>query len=317
MKFSVRFPLTALLILSFAAASTSRAVFAIGWARAQRADPDWFRSAEGKQVVANVLAMQFPCGGWDKNLERAMDLAKPLSEADRSKFARRADRGTIDNGATYSQLRFLAHAYSATHDEAVREAFYQGIDYLLAAQYENGGWPMYFPLRKGYYTHIHFNDNSVAGVLNLMQDIAEHRSPFDFVDETRHQRAANAVAKGIDCILNCQVVVAGKRTAWCAQHDEVTLKPAAARAFEPVSLSGQESVGLVRFLMRVEKPSPKIVEAVQSALQWLDAVKIKGIRVVRVQTAEGSDSAVQEDPEAPPLWARLRDRHEPAHLHRS
>ena len=40
-----------------------------------------------------------------------------------------------------------------------------------------------------------------------------------------------------------------KRTAWGAQHDAVTLRPSAARTFEPVALASAESVGVVRFLI--------------------------------------------------------------------
>ena len=47
-------------------------------------------------------------------------------------------------------------------------------------------------------------------------------------------------------------------TAWCAQYDEVSLLPAKARAFELPSLSGEESVGIVRFLMDTEQPTPAI-----------------------------------------------------------
>ena len=73
-----------------------------------------------------------------------IDMARPLSDAAKQRLAnRREDRATIDNGATYTQLRFLARAYSATQDDRVRDAFNKGLDYLLAAQYDNGGWPMF------------------------------------------------------------------------------------------------------------------------------------------------------------------------------
>ena len=295
-----------LVLLPFSTAlSIATTAHAIRWERAQRQSPEWFRSAEGKQVVENVLLMQYPCGGWEKNIERTMDMAAPLSESTKQRSARRPDQATIDNGATYTQLRFLARAYAATQDERVRDAFNKGLDYLFAAQYDNGGWPLFYPLRKGYYTHIHFNDNSVSGVLNLLRDVAGGEVPYEFVDAERREQAAAAVAKGIDCILKCQVVVDGKRTAWCAQHDELTLKPASARAYEPVSLSGQESVGLVRALMAADEPSPEIIAAVQGAVAWFDAVKIEGLRVVRISTPQGGDRAIEEDPNARPIWARF------------
>jgi PelA/Pel-15E family pectate lyase len=297
--------LLVILLSFFTCMFASDAAHAIRWERAQRQSDDWFRTEEGKSVVENVLAMQYPCGGWEKNVERTMDMAEPLSKAAKRRFARRENRGTIDNGATYTQLAFLAHAYSSTGDPRALKAFNKGIDYLLAAQYDNGGWPMYYPLRKGYYTHIHFNDNSVAGVMRLMRDVAAGEGNYEFVDAARRRRAATAVSKGVDCILRCQVVVDGERTVWCAQHDEKTLQPAPARAYEPISLSGQESVGLVRELMAVDHPTPEIIDAVQQAVAWFEAVKIEGIRVVRVETPEGSDRAVKVDPDARPIWARF------------
>jgi PelA/Pel-15E family pectate lyase len=232
-------------------------------------------------------------------------MATPLSDAAKRRLARRREAASIDNGATYTQLRFLARAFSATRDEPVQDAFAKGLDYLFDAQYENGGWPIYYPLRGGYEDHIHFNDNSVSGVLTLMDDVAKGASPFDFVDAERRRRADAAFDKGIDCILKCQVVVDGRRTAWCAQHEEKTLAPAPARTFEPVSLSGHESVDLVRCLMRVENPSPEIIVAVRDAVAWLDSVKIEGIRVVRIDTPQGDDLAVKEDADAPAIWARF------------
>jgi PelA/Pel-15E family pectate lyase len=291
---------TSLTVAALCLLATTRAE-AISWERAQRADGEWFRSAEGKRVVDNVLLYQFPSGGWPKNI----DMAAPLSAAAKRRLAQRREEATIDNGGTYTQLRFLGQAFEATHDERVRTAFLKGLDYLFAAQYDNGGWPIYYPLRGGYDNHIHFNDNSVSGVLMLMDDVARGKSPFGFVDRARRQRARAAFDKGIDCILKCQVVVDGKRTAWCAQHDEQTLAPAPARAFEPVSLSGHESAGLVRCLMRVENPSPEIIEAVQSAVAWFRKVQIKGIRLARVNTPAGWDLVVKEDPNAPPMWARF------------
>jgi PelA/Pel-15E family pectate lyase len=85
----------------------------------------------------------------------------------------------------------------------------------------------------------------------------------------------------------------------------VTFEPAAARTYELVSLSGQESVGLVRVLMSVDHPSPEIIDAVRGAVTWLESVKIEGIRVVRVQIPQGSDRAVEADADAPPIWARF------------
>ena len=55
---------------------------------------------------------------------------------------RRRDESTIDNGGTYTQLRFLGSAYQAIPEPSTQEAFLKGLDYLFESQYANGGWPI-------------------------------------------------------------------------------------------------------------------------------------------------------------------------------
>jgi PelA/Pel-15E family pectate lyase len=289
------------ILLFCAVASIATCAFADGWDDAQRQPPAWFETADGNRVVNNVLLYQFPSGGWPKNL----DMAAPLDGTAKARLADRPDEATIDNGATVTQLRFLARAAAETKDEKIRVAFLRGLDYLLVAQSPSGGWPQTFPNPLGYHAHITFNDNAMASVLTLLRETSPGAPPFDFVDAGRRRRAEAAVTKGIACILKCQIIVDGRLTAWCAQHDETTVKPAAARAFEPVSLSGSESVGLVRFLMGIERPSPDVIVAVRSAVAWLDSVKLTGLRVTAVQTPDGPDRVALEDSAASPLWARF------------
>jgi PelA/Pel-15E family pectate lyase len=213
---------------------------------------------------------------------------------------------TIDNDATTLPMRFLALIVRATGEARYRSAFERGLDYLLAAQYPNGGWPQFFPLRQGYYSRITYNDNAMVNVLTVLRDAAAGQPPYAFVDQARRGRAESAVARGIDIILRTQVRQAGTLTAWCAQHDEHTLEPAWARNYEPPTLSGHESVGIVRFLMGIEQPTPRIVAAVQGAADWLKAVAISGLRLEEFTAADGGrDRRVVADPTAPLLWARF------------
>jgi PelA/Pel-15E family pectate lyase len=278
----------------------------ITWREVLRQKPEWYASAEAVRIADNVLLWQRRSGGWPKNTDMAVVLSK--AEADKlSKEAAEPD-STIDNGATREQLIYLAKVFNATRQPRFKEAFLKGLDYLFAAQYANGGWPQFFPLRKGYYSHITFNDGAMAGVLTLLHEIARKHSPYTFVDEVRRLRAEQAVAKGIECILKTQVVANGKRTVWCAQHDEVTLQPAPARAYEKISLSGSESVGIVQFLMGIEKPDMRVIESIQSAAAWFEQVKLTGIKVIEKSDPalpKGFDRVVVQDAQAPPLWARF------------
>src|SRR6185312_8367184 len=128
---------------------------------------------------------------------------------------------------------------------------------------------------EGYYKHITFNDNAMIGVMKLLRDVAAAKPAYTFVDEARRASAAKAVEKGIECILKTQVVVNGRKTVWCAQHDEVTLAPAPARKYEVVSLSGGESVDVVRFLMTIKDPSAEVIDAIESAITWFERSQVK------------------------------------------
>ncbi|HEX8774873.1 MAG TPA: pectate lyase [Pyrinomonadaceae bacterium] len=287
--------------------SETRAPASIKWSDALDQKPEWYGGDEAARIADNLLLYQLNNGGWPKNIE----MAKVLTEGEKAALLKEKSsdtESTIDNGATYKQLAYLARVFTAKKIPRHKEAFLKGLDYLLTAQYDNGGWPQYYPLRKGYYSHITYNDNAMIGVMRLLRDIARKRPDYAFVDEDHRLRSERAVERGIECILKTQVVVEGKRTVWAAQHDERTLEPAPARKFEPAALTGSESVGIVRFLMGIERPGEQVVEAIDAAIAWFEKSKIKGIRYVERADASkihGFDRVVVKDQNAGPLWARF------------
>ena len=209
---------------------------------------------------------------------------------------------TIDNGATYSQLMFLARVCQRSVRKNIDILFW-GLDFLLEAQYPNGGWPQFYPDLSGYFKHITFNDGAMIGVMRLLRDVAAAKSGYEFVDKDRRLKADDAVKRGIECILKTQVIVDGRRTVWCAQHDEVTLAPAPARKYELVSLSGGESVDIVRFLMTIKNPSPAVIESIETAVEWFEKTKLTGIKwIEKSDPAQpgGMDRVVIKDPNAGP-----------------
>ncbi len=267
-----------------------------------RQKAEWYATEEARRVADNLLQYQSPVGGWPKSVDFA---AKPTPQS-LADAARGGRANSLDNDATTRPMEFLARVAQATGEEKYRQSFLRGVDYLLAAQYPNGGWPQFFPLREGYYSHITYNDGAMIHALTLLRDVAAGQSPYDFVDSERRAEASAAVAKGIDCILRTQIKQDGKLTAWCAQHDEKTLAPAWARNYEIPSLSGAESVGIVRFLMQIESPTPEIIAAIEGAVSWLKSVTITGLRYERGTQADGKrDGWVTPDSKAGPLWARF------------
>ncbi len=284
----------------------------VTWNDALKQKPLWYQTDEAARIGDQLLLYQKSNGGFEKNV----DMALMLTATERAKLAASKDdikETTIDNKATYTQVEYLAKLITASmlktspprNFPQYKEAYFKGVDYLLAMQYENGGFPQFFPLKKGYYTHITYNDDAMIGVLELLRDIAEGHSDHKFVDDERRKRAENAVAKGLALTLKLQVPIKGKPTIWAAQYDENTLKPANARAFEPASLSGGESVAIVRFLMGVKQHSKEVIDAVENAIAWYQKNKIVGFKLDRKASPEGWKYSLVKDPAAKPLWGRF------------
>jgi PelA/Pel-15E family pectate lyase len=147
----------------------------------------------------------------------------------------------------------------------------------------------------------------MVNLMRLLREVATSEA-FAIVDAARRKAAQAAFDRGVGCMLKCQIVVNGKKTAWCAQHDEKDFQPRPARTYELVSLSGAESVEIVRLLMSLDRPSPEVVAAVDGAVAWFEAAKLTGIKQVVVpdpQSPRGTNKVVVKDPAAPPLWARF------------
>ena len=263
----------------------------------------WYGSAEARAAADRVLVYQSEHGAWPKNT----DLFAPIEPAELKKLGTSGRANTIDNGATTRPMRFLALVHRSAPDERYRIAFARGVNYLLRSQYANGGFPQSFPLRgDAYHSQITYNDGVMARALALLHEVARGQAPYDLVDDELRNRAAEAVERGIDCILKTQIVQDGWPTAWCAQHDKSTLEPAWARAYEPPSLSGGESVGIVRFLMSLEEPTPEVVAAIDGAVTWFQSAAIRGVRQDRIRRDDGrTERVLVSDPDAPLLWARF------------
>ncbi|MFV5693362.1 pectate lyase [Flavobacterium sp. LT1R49] len=288
----------------------SQQLFNIKWSSViNNPDNTWFATQNAKDVAENVLLYQRNIGGWPKNITMQIH----LSEVEKQKLiALKPDTKeiTTDNKATTQEMLFLSKIYRQVPDESYKKAFLSGLDYLLEAQYENGGWPQFYPLKKGYYTHITYNDDSMVNILNVLKEIVDKTDYFSIKpSEETVKRAKVAFDKGIDCIIKTQYKQNGVLTGWCAQHDEYTLAPAKARAYELPSLSGKESAQIVLLLMSIENPSKEIINAVHFAVAWFDKAKIKGLREERFYDEKGkiNDKKMVSDANAPDIWARFME----------
>lgn len=270
-----------------------------------------YKKTETKKIADNILLFQKSNGGWAKNFDMQAILT------DEQVNAVKADKDnlntTFDNGATHSQLTYLAEAYTILGGSKYEEAFLKGIEFVLSAQYENGGFPQYYPDTSGYRKYITFNDNAMVGVMDLLQKIVQRDAAYLFVSDSLYEKVKKSYEKGIEVILGCQIVEQGVKTAWCQQHDNETLEPVGARTFEKPSICNGESSAILVFLMEIENPGEKIIESIDGAIVWFEKSAIKGITVKTVEAEEkeflyhktNKDRVVVEDPSAPRIWARF------------
>ena len=267
----------------------------------------FYSTEEAKGIAATLLLYQHDNGGWPKNY----DWNKKLSASDKEKLLdekKRDEDATFDNSATHTEIRFLDKMYAATKNPLYKDAALKGLIFILSAQYPNGGFAQFPCRKKGYYTQITFNDGAMIGVLDVLKNIRDNKLLADITDDALRARCGQSVEKGIACILKTQIRVDGKPALWCAQHDKDTLAPVIARSYELPSFSGSESVGIVRFLMSIDKPSAEVIASIEGAGAFFERLKIKGIRVEAKPIADGTkDHVVVDDPSAPPMWARFYD----------
>ncbi|SHK63076.1 pectate lyase [Fibrobacter sp. UWEL] len=226
------------------------------------------------QYAYNMTTWQISNGGFYKAMASSYKNAYTGGNKSEWRSASGGDLATIDNNATVQELRLLAIRYKETtnsnYKSAFKSSFNKGINFLLTMQRANGGLPQVWPKRGNYSDHITLNDNAMIRAMVTMMDIANKTAPFDsdIIDDATRAKMGSAMDKAIDYLLKAQIKNDGNLTVWCAQHDTSNYQPRGARAYELPSKSGNESMGVVWFLMNWPNQTPEIQAAVKGAIAW-------------------------------------------------
>lgn len=308
-------------------------------------DAAFYRSEEARRIGDVIVSFQTPAGGWSKNL--AMDAPRAKGQSytanNLSKYLGVDDFdapkdpgwnyvGTLDNDATNTELRYLAKmagAWPGREGDAYRVSFLRGVEYLLRAQYPNGGWPQVWPLEGGYHDAVTFNDNAVTESAETLTKVSAGAKVGDeaygFVPQGVRVRAMRAAGRALECVLRAQVVVIpptlastglassraedgapglkGTLTVWAQQYDPVTLRPVSGRNFEPAALSSGESADVMAWLMSLPQPTERVKRAIDAAGAWFEANKMMGYTWTGGRQTPGGRTLTKVDG-AGPLWAR-------------
>ncbi|WP_198663172.1 pectate lyase [Paraliobacillus zengyii] len=229
----------------------------------------------------NLLTWQMDHGGWTKNWPQIYTRPWDGLESRSEWIEDGKELGTIDNNATITEMLYLAQVYQETKDSKYQDSLEKALDFLFELQYPTGGFAQVYPARGNYSDYVTFNDEAMVNVLELMDLVAERKYPFDsdLISDEYLVKVNSSIDLAVDYILQAQIEVDGVLTAWCAQHDPITYEAKEARSYEHPSISGQESVGIIRYLMS-RPQTVRINQSVKAALEWLDEVKLENTRYI-------------------------------------
>ena len=223
--------------------------------------------------LLSILSFQMPSGGWYKALPRNIIRQNGYAYSPEGSY-----EATIDNDATYEELKFLSHAYSnapAEYKPQIINALENGANFLIKSQYLNGGYPQMYPLRGWYHDAVTLNDDAMLNVIKILGAIADGKEGFAQISEPTRAKAKTAQQKALDSLISLQVSVNGKRTIWAQQYDPLTLDPCSARNFEMTALASSESANILLYLMQIKNPSNEVKDAIIAGVEYFDANKIE------------------------------------------
>ena len=271
---------------------------AIGMAflRAYETSADIYYLNLARDAAHALVKGQLRSGGWDYRVE--FDPQRRRRYAYRKEPAGEGGRNvsTLDDDTTQAALRLLMRADQALdfQDEAIHESVEFALSSLVKVQYPNGAWPQRFSAppdpakfpvkRAGYpdswswtfpkrdYQHDYtFNDNTIADTIATMQQAYEIYGREEY---------RGAVAKAGGFILLAQMPE--PQPAWAQQYDR-DMHPSWARKFEPPAVTGGESQGVLRTLLKLYRMTGdrKYLEPFPQALAYLRRSRLSDGRLAR------------------------------------
>ncbi|MGH9837757.1 MAG: pectate lyase [Blastocatellia bacterium] len=260
-------------------------IVGLAYLRAWDATGDRFYLDAARAAAHALIRGQHCSGGWDYIIE--------FGPEKRRKYPYRAGNNcgapntgqhytTLDDNVTQAAVRLLMRVDRELkfEDKKIHEAVLFALDQLSKAQYPNGAWPQRyyqfadparFPVKKASYPESRtwpgpdyrflytFNDNTISDLIDMFFEA------WRVYADDRYRRAAE---KGGEFILLAQMPE--PQPAWAQQYD-VEMHPAWARVFEPPSVTGGESQGIIRTLLVLyrETGDKKYLEPARRALDYL------------------------------------------------
>ncbi|MCI0391075.1 MAG: hypothetical protein MOB07_20200 [Acidobacteria bacterium] len=259
----------------------------LAYLRAYDATKDRFYLEAARAAAYALVLGQHCSGGWDYIIE--------FDPEKRKRYPYRADNNcgvrntgqhytTMDDNVTQGAVRLMMRVDRELkfEDKKIHEAVLFALDQLMKAQYPNGAWPQRyyqfadpakFPVKRASYAEswsrtwpgpdyrflYTFNDNTIADLIDMFLEA------WRIYGDGKYRTAAE---RGGEFMLMAQMPE--PQPAWAQQYD-IDMHPAWARIFEPPSVTGGESQGVIRALLVLyaETGDKKYLEPTRRALDYL------------------------------------------------
>lgn len=224
------------------------------------ADPTYLERAI---ATARVLAWrQNTHGGWFRH--------ETIEDYDQTWHPRHPlvpeGRLVLDDNVTQGALSFLIKLDEFHNAYWLRKAIDRGLQAVMDAQHECGGWPQEFPANpdRPYSAYMTFNDQVINDCIRLMLEAAEA------YDDDRYLESA---LRGADYILESQLD--SPQAGWAQQYD-LNGEPAQARDWEPPCLCAPVTARNIETLIDVAvfTRDSKYLAPLPDAVRWLQSTPI-------------------------------------------
>jgi PelA/Pel-15E family pectate lyase len=227
-----------------------------------------------KRVAEAIVLGQHPEGGWHYLIDFDMPGIQKWYDDVASKcwgweeYYHYYGNCTFDDDTTSSSCKYLLDLYMATLDPGLRAPLLKGLEFVLEAQYPNGGWPQRYPLRyefthdgiKDYTSYYTFNDGVIPNNIFLLIDAWEK------LGDERYLKAAK---RGMDFYLLSQGPE--EQAGWSSQYD-MNVQPAQGRSYEPASWSTPGTMSRIEELERfyMFTGDRRYLRPIPLAIKWLE-----------------------------------------------
>ena len=232
------------------------------------------------KVARCIIHGQKPSGGWNYMFDYESEETTKKWYATIGRQAWRLEEfqhyygnATFDDEATMHCAEFLLRIYLEKKDREFYGPLQKAIGFLLASQYDNGGWPQRYPLM---YDHPFRGKADYSSFVTINDDVMPRNIEFltQCYTSLGMKELKEPILRAMRCLRDLQqpLPLAG----WADQYTVKDLKPAHARSYEPRAVNTGTTVAMIRQMIHFyEQTGDKsYLKGIPNAIQFLESVKL-------------------------------------------